>query len=95
MSLLTTTAADAVSYTDTNLSASTTYYYRVKAANTNGDSAWTSTASATTEAEAEVPSFSGGAVVVGYLNSPEFDDELEAQESEITIPTLEKFVFLY
>ncbi len=46
--LVTTTAANATSYTDTSRSAGTAYYYRLKATNTSGDSGWTSTASATT-----------------------------------------------
>jgi len=45
---LTTTAANATSYSDTGLSEGTTYYYRVRATNANGDSAYSSSASATT-----------------------------------------------
>ena len=44
-----TVGADATSYCATGLSASTTYYYRVQAINTVGDSGYTSTASATTQ----------------------------------------------
>jgi hypothetical protein len=40
--------ATAVSYSDSGLSASTTYYYRVRATNASGDSAYSNTASATT-----------------------------------------------
>jgi hypothetical protein len=43
-------AANSTSYSDTGLSASTTYYYRVRAANSGGESANTNTASATTQA---------------------------------------------
>src|SRR5205823_6437205 len=47
-SSVTTTAANAVSYSDTGLSASTTYYYRIRATNGGGDSANSNVASATT-----------------------------------------------
>ena len=43
-----TVPADTVSYSDAALSASTTYDYRVSAKNTNGSSAYSNTASATT-----------------------------------------------
>lgn len=46
--LITTTSANATSYTDTNLSASTSYSYYVKATNSSGDSSASNTASATT-----------------------------------------------
>jgi len=47
--------AGATSYTDAGLTASTTYYYQVRATNSTGDSAYTSVASATTPATATVP----------------------------------------
>lgn len=47
--LVTTTLADITSYTDAGLSASTTYYYRVKATNKKGDSNWSNTVSVTTK----------------------------------------------
>ena len=78
-SVLTTTTANATSYTDTGLSASTTYYYRVKAANANGDSSWTSTASATTSATASA----GGAVPVSFL-TPASTDEATTTDEETT-----------
>lgn len=46
--LVTTTAADATSYSDTHLPANTTRHYRVRATNADGDSAYTSVANATT-----------------------------------------------
>ena len=42
-------------YTDTGLTASTSYSYRVRAANTGGDSAYSNTASATTQAAVTAP----------------------------------------
>jgi hypothetical protein len=45
-----TTAAGANSYNDTGLTASTTYYHRVRATNASGDSAYSNEASATTTA---------------------------------------------
>jgi len=43
-----TTASGATSYSSTGLSASTTYYYRVRATNASGDSAYSNEANATT-----------------------------------------------
>ena len=43
-------AADAATYTDTGLDASTTYYYRIVAFNDDGDSVPSSTVNATTDA---------------------------------------------
>ena len=43
-----TTGADVTSYNDTGLSATTTYYYRVRATNSIGDSAYSNEANATT-----------------------------------------------
>jgi len=45
---LATTGADTVSFTDSGLSAQTTYHYRVRAINTAGASSWSNTAQATT-----------------------------------------------
>ncbi len=47
-SLLTTVSINTTSYQNTGLAANTTYYYRVKATNANGDSAPSNTAAATT-----------------------------------------------
>jgi len=57
--LITTTAANATSYTDANLSASTNYSYYVKATNSSGDSSASNTASATTSSAG-----GGGAVIL-------------------------------
>lgn len=45
-----TLAANSITYINAGLPNSTTYYFRVQAANTNGVSAWTNTANATTVA---------------------------------------------
>ena len=45
-----TTAVNAIAYSNTGLAASTTYYYRVRAFNSGGNSAYSNTASATTQA---------------------------------------------
>ena len=52
-----TVGANATTYSATGLSSSTTYYYRVRATNAIGDSANTSTASATTTAPARLLPF--------------------------------------
>jgi predicted phage tail protein len=45
-SQITTTGANVTSYKNTGLTSGTTYYYRVRATNTAGDSAYSNTASA-------------------------------------------------
>lgn len=45
-----TLAANTTSYSNSGLSSSTTYYYRVQALNSNGSSAWSNVANATTAA---------------------------------------------
>ncbi len=52
--------ANATTYTATGLSASTTYYFRVRATNAGGDSAYSGTASATTNAASSGGGGSGG-----------------------------------
>jgi hypothetical protein len=44
LTLVTTTVANATSYTDTGLTAGTTYYYRVRATNSSGDATNSNTA---------------------------------------------------
>ncbi|MEY2432673.1 MAG: hypothetical protein QOC92_2398 [Acidimicrobiaceae bacterium] len=58
-----TFAPDVTTYTDTGLVASTTYYYRVKATNGAGDSAYSNTASVTTGATPPLPSAYAAAVL--------------------------------
>src|SRR5467141_1541044 len=52
---ITVAGATAVSYSDAGLSASTTYFYRARATNAAGDSAYSNTASATTQAPSPPP----------------------------------------
>lgn len=52
---LTTTAANAASYTDTSAVAGTTYFYRVRSTNTQGDSANSNTATVTTPSAPSAP----------------------------------------
>ena len=53
---ITTVGANVTSYANTGLAPSTSYSYRVRAYNTAGDSAYSNTASATTQAAPAVPS---------------------------------------
>ena len=98
--LITTTSADATSYPNTGLSASTAYYYRLKATNASGDSNWTSTASATTRSAGGAVALPSGPstppteeeeeeVAVGEEEEEEEEEEVIGIE-EITIPSLEK-----
>ena len=50
-----TVGADVTTFSDTGLAASTTYDYRVRATNAGGDSAYSNTAEATTQATQSVP----------------------------------------
>ena len=52
---LTTVGANVTSFSNTSLSAETTYRYRVAAFNTDGDSGYSNTAEATTDAEPQPP----------------------------------------
>ena len=51
-----TTGSNATSYSNAGLSAQTTYYYRVRASNTSGDSPYSNTATATTPPDTSPPS---------------------------------------
>ena len=62
-SSLATTSANVTSYTDSGLSALTTYYYRIRAVGTAGPSGWSNTAQATT-----LGSGSGDALAIGELS---------------------------
>ena len=66
--LLVSLGIDASGYTDTGLGAEESYDYRVRAFNGVGDSAWSSIATATTDASSGSNSVSVGALVVGTDN---------------------------
>jgi transcriptional regulator CtsR len=55
-----TVGANVTSYSNTGLSASTTYYYRVRATNSGGDSAYSNEAYATTQAAQTIPTAPSG-----------------------------------
>src|SRR5512132_2117733 len=55
-----TVGANVTIYADSGLTASTNYSYRVRASNTAGDSAYSNTASATTQAAATIPAAPSG-----------------------------------
>ncbi|RFS19562.1 T9SS C-terminal target domain-containing protein [Chitinophaga silvatica] len=57
--IVATTAANVTAYTDTALNASTAYYYKIRAIGQFGESAFTSTANATTSAKPTPPAAPG------------------------------------
>ena len=61
-----TVGANVTSYQNTGLTASTTYYYRVRAYNANGDSGYSNTANATTQAAAAVPNAPSNLTATAY-----------------------------
>jgi titin len=65
-----TVGADVATYTDSGLSASTTYIYRVSAYNATGDSAYSNTATATTLA---VPPASPSRLTASAISSSQID----------------------
>ncbi len=58
-----TLGANTTSYTDTGLASATTYWYRVRATNTGGDSGWSNEDDETTTSSATVPDFPTDLVV--------------------------------
>lgn len=77
---VTTTSADVVSYDDTGLAAGTAYWYRVCATSGEGDTAFSNTANATTQADTTNPTLSvdniidGGDVGTGFVVGTASDD---------------------
>ncbi|WP_455210292.1 fibronectin type III domain-containing protein [Kaarinaea lacus] len=59
-------------YTDSGLAAATTYYYRIRAYNNDGDSDYSNTANATTQAAASAPAAPSG-LVASATSSSEID----------------------
>ncbi len=68
-----TVGADVTSYSNTGLSASTTYTYRVRAANAVGDSPWSNEASATTLDPAQTPYAGSPIPIPGRIEAEDYD----------------------
>lgn len=68
-SLINTTAANATTYSDTGRTASTTYYYRIRAINAEGSTAYTSEAIATTTAAGTIPDAPTNLITTGVGNT--------------------------
>ena len=62
-----TSSSNATGYSSTGLSASTTYYYRVRAVNGSGNSSYTTSANATTSAYSANKTFYGKVSVLGKV----------------------------
>ena len=67
--LIASPGANQTSYTDTGLQAATTYYYRVRAYNSVGNSAYSNEASATTQSSAPPPTANNAAFVTQSVPS--------------------------
>jgi hypothetical protein len=68
-SALASLASDTESYSDTGLAAQSFYHYRVRAYNADGDSAWSASAAAQTQAAANPCTVSGAANLRLYSNT--------------------------
>ena len=64
-----TTAANVTTYQNTGLTASTIYYYRVRANNTAGDSGYSNTANATTQSAVTIPNAPSGLAATAVSSS--------------------------
>ncbi len=77
--------ATTASYSDTGLSASTTYWYKVKASNAGGDSDYSAAASATTLAAAVSPGSTGGLPAPAVKPSPDIKNITLAADAAETV----------
>jgi len=78
-----TTAANAVTYTDTGLSGSTTYYYRIAATNAGADSSYTATVSATTLLDTVPPMVSSAVATSSTQVLVTFNEAVEAASANV------------
>ena len=87
-SVIASLGADTTSHTENGLQAETTYYFRVKAQNSAGDSGYSNTASATTPAAPDyVDNFATGetaitGLVSGTFDATRFDDSVSQTITE-------------
>ena len=68
---ITTVAANVTSYSNTGLTASTSYSYRVRAYNTAGNSDYSNTATAVTQAAPALPAAPTNLVATASLQEPD------------------------
>ncbi len=104
--LIHTTAASATSYNNTELNAGTTYYYRVRAVNGNGESTYSNTANATTASASgsgpvghwkvnnNANDESGNSLHGTLVNAPTFSTDSKEGTHSLTVNGSDQFIEL-
>jgi formylglycine-generating enzyme required for sulfatase activity len=95
--LLPATVANVTSYSDTGLSASATYYYRINATNSTGDSSYSNEISATTLASSgatttiEMVTIPGGTFTMGDTFGDGYSDEKPTHQVTVSSFSIGKY----